>query len=194
MEEVWKEINLASLKEISYSSSSSSSSFYSSTTATANSNTFFHQFLSPSLNPLCNNTSASAAVTVTVTANGASSHSHSHTTTLPNSSASLLMPCLRRNKRPFPESQRPTSPDSRRKRMIKNRESAARSRARKQEIYTLLLSSSFEIQICFNFRKKPYFHSDFTHSTLDDADAAAAGTQHRMKTQNTLYRTTTAPF
>lgn len=164
MEEMWKEINLASFKEITSSSSAS----------ITNSNSFFQQFLFTS-QPFRNNillsssssSSSSSASTsafslgrpllpaAAVTPKASSSHSLPNS----NSSVSLLMPSLG-NKRPFPQSDHAASYDTRSKRMIKNRESAARSRARKQEIHCFFFFFFFFWISIANYRptlKMDYF-------------------------------------
>ncbi|KAJ1413015.1 Basic-leucine zipper domain [Sesbania bispinosa] len=89
------------------------------------------------------------------------------------------------NKR-FLESDDGNSRDRRTKRMMKNRESAARSRARKQEniAYTFELQQKIELLLAENARLRTQ------HQRLL-CDAAANQQQNK---KGSLYRTSTAPF
>ncbi|XP_016200605.1 protein FD [Arachis ipaensis] len=222
MEEVWKDINLASLNDHSTrpssSSSSSSAAFifqdFLARPFTINTTTNSDPPPSPSPSP----SPLSPAPPQSLTALSLCSHhrpinrNHHHhphhnpfghpphpaapsppsTTKLPFSSSPLFdtipssssLPCFATANR-FPETSSDPAPtvDRRNKRMIKNRESAARSRARKQA-YTSELQLKVDHLLEENARLK----------RQQQKLCEAAVLNHQQKKKRALYRTFTAPF
>ncbi|XP_019423398.1 PREDICTED: protein FD-like [Lupinus angustifolius] len=204
MEEVWKDINLASLNEQNTRSSMSKSSTFGGV--------IFQDFLSidPSTNT-CSNTRSLYSPTppTPVTALSLScsrpefhfdsslrSSKESHLLHTQNPNTNPKLPCFptttttatttTTTTTPFESKRFSELPDfnpgeRRNKRMIKNRESAARSRARKQA-YTKELQLKVDLLQEENERLKRQQQQLY--------EAAAS----QQKKKNTLYRTSTAPF
>ncbi|XLR21936.1 hypothetical protein S83_049836 [Arachis hypogaea] len=235
MEEVWKDINLASLNDHSTRPSSSSSS---SSSAAA---FIFQDFLArpftintttnsdppPSPSPSPSPLSPAPPQSLTALSLGChhrpinrNHHHHPHhnpfghhphpaapsppsTTKLPYSSSPLFdtlpssssLPCFATTNR-SPETSSDPAPtlDRRNKRMIKNRESAARSRARKQEkipsFFFFLHAYTSELQLKVDHLLEENARLKRQQQKLCEA----AVLNHQQKKKSALYRTFTAPF
>ncbi|KAF3445318.1 hypothetical protein FNV43_RR10493 [Rhamnella rubrinervis] len=104
--------------------------------------------------------------------------------------SSSVFPSRTNNTKKRPKENGDASTDRRHKRLIKNRESAARSRARKQEswlsIYPLAYTNELELEVAHLQEENARLRRQQTKVYL----AAAA----QLPKQHTLYRTLTAPF
>lgn len=103
----------------------------------------------------------------------------------PLASSSVLNPFgVASGKEQFPEIEENGTVDRRRKRMIKNRESAARSRARKQAYITELQHEVTHLQA----------ENDRLRKQLHQIQVYAAPVAHQLPKSHGLRRTSTAPF
>ncbi|KAL0660384.1 hypothetical protein Bca4012_080969 [Brassica carinata] len=128
-------------------------------------------------------------------------HSHNHLTNIPsfNTSFEALDTPTCFGKKRGQESNEEGSGNRRNKRMIKNRESAARSRARKQECASLPLLTSYLKKKC-GFAYTNELELKVAHLKAENArlmrqqDQVKIEAENQQPKKNTLQRASTAPF
>ncbi|KAJ8545720.1 hypothetical protein K7X08_018303 [Anisodus acutangulus] len=203
MEEVWKDINLSSLQD-------HHSTNYSRDQATNFGGMILQDFLA---SPFANSSpSPAAAASPSIPANPTTLLNLNSVPDLhifDNRNSILYPPVTSISQLPFEalasvnaserkrvvtEAENNSAGDRRNKRMIKNRESAARSRARKQE--SLLYSDFFyNLQACMNELELEVAHlleeNARLKKQLQQLRLAAAD---QVPKENSLYRTSTAQF
>ncbi|CAN7082386.1 unnamed protein product [Brassica oleracea var. botrytis] len=121
-------------------------------------------------------------------------HSHNHLTNIPsfNTSFEALDTPTCFGKKRGQESNEEGSGNRRNKRMIKNRESAARSRARKQECFCLF---DYNLQAYTNELELKVAHLKAENARLmRQQDQVKIEAENQQPKKNTLQRASTAPF
>ncbi|KAG5623279.1 hypothetical protein H5410_008497 [Solanum commersonii] len=203
MEEVWKDINLSSLQDhtTNYSKDHQHHLHDHNHQGANFGGMILQDFLA---RPFANESSPAASPVSATTMLNLNSVPELHFFDNPLRQNSILhQQNVSGRKRVVPETEDNSTGDRRYQRMIKNRESAARSRARKQEsdtLFILIICSSINIFSCPAYLNE--LETEVAHLVEENArlkkqqqqQLHLAAATNQVPKKNSLHRTSTAPF